>query len=100
MQLDAVADELEDLSKLYPDAAEHFVSEVPPPLPPRRMTTRVWLAVLAVALIAGGLGVGAGYLMLGGQAEATTDPATEGEASDDADEDVVRIDEVVIPHPD
>lgn len=95
MQLDGVADQLEELD-LPPELADRLISRVPPPLPPRRFSPIAWAAVIAVVLLAAGLGLGAGYYLLGWWHTDTAAPAPAEETEGEGGHDVVRIDEVVI----
>ncbi|HJL20565.1 MAG TPA: hypothetical protein RMH99_33215 [Sandaracinaceae bacterium LLY-WYZ-13_1] len=69
MQLDAVVDDLEEVAP--PDVG----TGRPPPLPPKKPKTALYVVAGIVILLAAGLGVGAGAVLLG------DDPAPEGAAA-------------------
>jgi hypothetical protein len=61
MQIDAIADELEDY-----EAADEL-GAAPPPLPPQRRSKAAWIVGGLVVLLAAGLGIAAGVVLLGGE---------------------------------
>lgn len=63
MQLDAVVDDMEELA---PPALSH-AEGAPPPLPPKKVSTGMWVAGGAVVLVAAGLALGVGFMLFGGE---------------------------------
>lgn len=104
MQLDAIADDLEEFDA--PDLAHQM--SAPPPLPPKKAGKGVWIAGALVVILATGLGLGVGLYVLNRSPEpaatdqAVAEPATQaeqgaeatGEAGADG-ENVVSLEEVV-----
>ncbi len=97
MQIDAIADDLEDLGPPSDFGA------APPPLPPKRVSKGVWIAGAVVVVLMVALGIGAGVVLLGGDEPAAatqgaaTEPSAEPEAPAEgpAEGNVVQMDEVV-----
>lgn len=106
MQLDAIADDLEEVA--VPDLGPSMPA--PPPLPPKKASTSVWIIGALVVLLATGLGLGVGLYVLNSstpetptaaappaEPEAPVEPeeAAEPEATDDGTHNVVSLDDVV-----
>ena len=104
MQIDAIADDLEDIEApggYLPDPGP----SLPPPLPPKRVGKAVWVVGGLVVVLMIALGVGAGFVLFGGDDPAPVAPAsppptesTEPEAPA-AEPEVMQIDEVVFEAP-
>lgn len=62
MQLDAIADDLEEVA--VPDLGEGVSQGAPPPLPPKKAGASVWIIGALVVLLATGLGLGVGLYVL------------------------------------
>jgi hypothetical protein len=75
MQIDAIADQLEDYE------AQDELGAAPPPLPPPRRSNAVWLVGGLVVLLAAGLGIAAGVLFSGDSSTPTPPPAAVGRAA-------------------
>ncbi len=86
MQLDAIVDDLDDIA-----APGGYGPSMPPPLPPKKVSPVVWvIGGLVVALMIA-LGVGAGFVLFGGEAEPVVQPAPAAEPGPG----VVQMEEVV-----
>lgn len=91
MQLDAIVDDLEDI---VPPGA--YGPSMPPPLPPKRVSPVMWLVGGLVVALMIALGVGAGFVLFGGEAEPVVQPAAPAAEPDPG---VVQMEEVVFEAP-
>lgn len=95
MQIDALTDDLEELGPSVP--------ALPPPLPPKKASTAMWVIGVLVVVLMMALGVGAGFVLFGSEPAPVVQPAAEPREPEETApapaDDVVQMEEVVFEAP-